>query len=100
MKLEHESAYFPILQKFCLALENTRKDYLRNKITFKVNDRIFVLTDAGESLAITVKSTSAKNKILLEHPQISVANYMGRFGWITIDVINQHTLELAENLNH
>jgi len=98
MKIVNESPYYPIIQEFCLALDNTTEDYPRNNITFKVNKRIFMLTDARAPFAITVKSDPEKNKYLLEHPHISVASYLGRFGWLTITIDNYDTLELAKEL--
>lgn len=98
MKIVNESPYYPIIQEFCLSLPNVMEDYPRNNITFKVNKRIFMLTDDCSPLAITVKSDPKKNKILLEHPYISVASYMGRFGWITIKISSHNIIELAKDL--
>ncbi|MBN1348488.1 MmcQ/YjbR family DNA-binding protein [candidate division KSB1 bacterium] len=98
MTASDESRFFPLLQEYCLSLPNTRQETHRNKIALKVGKRIFMMKDADVPLAITVKSSQEKNAILLEHPHICQASYMGRFGWISITVPNHDSLNLAKEL--
>ncbi len=45
-----------------------------------------------------MKSTVEQQASLTLHPQIKVAAYVGRFGWVTIHVIDEDTLGLALDL--
>jgi len=98
MSRTNDSVYFEEIKNFCLSLANAREDFPKNKITFKVNRRIFMLTDEQQPLRVTLKSLPERNQILLEHPDISVASYLGQFGWISIDITSQDALELARDL--
>ena len=62
---------------------------------WKVRGKIFAMW-GGEHL--TVKSTLDKQAALIQHPDISVAAYVGRFGWVTVRLADQDTLDLALEL--
>jgi predicted DNA-binding protein (MmcQ/YjbR family) len=46
----------------------------------------------------TVKSTPDQQSLLIQHPAIEKAAYVGRFGWVTITVTDEATLELTQDL--
>ena len=98
MDQSNDSDISAIIQNYCFAFDDTRSDLLRKKVTYKVNARIFVMIASENPLVLTVKSVPERNKILLEHPNISTASYMGRFGWISIRVSDPNSLELAKDL--
>ena len=54
--------------------------------TFRVRDKIFVICSATGD-AITVKATKDDQEALVAtHPRVSVAAYVGRHGWVTVDL--------------
>ena len=49
----------------------------------------------GEEARLTVKVTPEEHEIALLLPFVSVARYVGRYGWITAAVTDDETLEAA-----
>ena len=75
------------LRRISLALpETTEVEAWEDHPTFRVRDKIFVITDyAGDG--ITVKATKDDQEALVAtHPRISVAAYVGRHGWVSVDL--------------
>jgi len=62
---------------------------------WKVKGKIFAM---GGKKAVTVKSTPEKQSALVLLPAISKAAYVGRFGWVTIELQDKETLDLALDL--
>ena len=65
---------------------------------FKVADnRMFAAMSAeGEDvLRVTVKLTAEEREIAMLLPFVSVARYVGRYGWVTAAVTDEETLEAA-----
>lgn len=62
---------------------------------WKVGGKIFAM---GGSEKFSVKSTLDKQAVLVQHPSISVASYVGRFGWVSIHVTDEDTLGLTLDL--
>ncbi len=61
---------------------------------YKVGGKLFV--GIGEK-SVTVKSTTEKQAVLVLDPAISVADYVGRYGWVTVEV-RRGTLAMAKAL--
>ncbi|MEA2552590.1 MAG: hypothetical protein QOJ65_766 [Fimbriimonadaceae bacterium] len=80
----------------CLAKEGATEDEpWPDDKAWKVRGKIFAMWGGD---AITVKSTPDKQSALIQHPNISVAAYVGRFGWVRIDPKDKATLDLALDL--
>jgi len=62
---------------------------------WKVGGKIFAM---GGNTAVTVKSTPAKQASLTMHPSITKAAYVGRFGWVTVQLESKDDLLLALEL--
>lgn len=62
---------------------------------WKVGGKIFAMGGEGK---VSVKSTPDKQSVLIQHPHISVASYVGRFGWVTIEIEDAETLALTLDL--
>ena len=75
------------LRRLSLALpETTEAVAWEEHPTFRVRNKIFVITNfAGDR--ITVKATKDDQEALVaSHPRISVAPYVGRHGWVLMDL--------------
>jgi predicted DNA-binding protein (MmcQ/YjbR family) len=90
-------AIFAEMKLHCLSKEGVTEEYPWDDIAWKVKGKGFVFTGEG-SAHYTVKSTLDKQAALTMHPQITVAAYVGRYGWVSIDVVDEDTLALAKDL--
>lgn len=66
-------------------------------VAWKLEGKIFCILTPGEA-RMTVVSTLDKQSALIQHPNISVAPYVGRFGWVAVEIPDQDTLDLAIDL--
>ncbi|HWL36198.1 MAG TPA: MmcQ/YjbR family DNA-binding protein [Frankiaceae bacterium] len=75
------------LRRLCLALpETTEVLTWEDHPTFRVKDKIFVIAGADGG-SITVKATKDDQEALVAtHPRIRVAPYVGRHGWVAVDL--------------
>jgi len=88
---------FKNIQKYCLDKSGATEHYPWGEVVWKFKSKVF--TFGGESSArFTIKSTLDKQAALIMHSQICVAPYVGRFGWVTIEVIDEDTLQIAKDL--
>jgi len=81
------SARLERLRRTALALPETTEEVAwEDHPTFRVRNKIFVITGfTAES--ITVKATPEDQEALVAtHPRISVAAYVGRYGWVSMDL--------------
>jgi predicted DNA-binding protein (MmcQ/YjbR family) len=87
------------IKAYCLAKPDAFEDHPWGDIVFKVRgkDKIFCFC-GSESARITVKATPAEQTALIQHPAISVAAYVGRYGWVTVTIPDEETLSLATDL--
>lgn len=75
------------LRRIALALpETTEQLTWEDHPTFRVRDKIFVICSASGD-GITVKATKdAQDALVATHPRIGVAPYVGRHGWVAVDL--------------
>jgi len=91
------SEVFAELRAYCLAKAGAVEEYPWGDTVWKVKGKLF----AGghkDTAHFTVKATPADQTLLIQHPAISVAQYVGRFGWVTIHVTDAQTRDLAKEL--
>src|SRR5579871_105190 len=90
---------FATIQQHCNAKPEVSEEspWGEGEVVWKRRGKIFAMMSEGGT-GVTVKSTPAKQETLLLHPQISKAAYVGRFGWVRIDVDGDDTLGLALDL--
>ena len=64
---------------------------------FKVaENKVFAwMSEDDESVRLTVKLTKEEREIAFLLPFVSVAKYVGRYGWITATVTDDESLEAA-----
>jgi predicted DNA-binding protein (MmcQ/YjbR family) len=97
MKIQHVS-YGQRIRDLALSFPETYEDALWGHPVFKVgdNNKMFAAMSDGEvSVTLTVKLTPEEREIALHFPHVSVARYVGRYGWVTAEVSDDETLESA-----
>ena len=81
------------LRAFCLSLEGTHEKETwgdaehAGDVTFRVRDKIYLITgqDGGGASVRTDKAQQAD--LLAAFPEaVTIAAYVGRFGWVSIDL--------------
>jgi predicted DNA-binding protein (MmcQ/YjbR family) len=92
-----DSPYARELQGFCLTFPGPFEDYPWGDIVYKVGAKLFAAI-GGEPIALTVKATPEDADVLVQLPHISVARYIGRWGWVTVEVSDAATFEHAKEL--
>lgn len=91
------SAYLEKLREKSLSLPGAVEDYPWGDIVWKVGGKMFAATGpSGTSL--TVKATLDQQSALIQLPHVSVAKYVGKYGWVTIDLADDETLAFALDL--
>lgn len=96
MKIQHMS-YGQRIRDLALSVPETYEDSRWGHPVFRVGDKkMFAsMSDGDASTRPTVKLTPAAREIALHFPHVSVARYVGRYGWITAEVSEEETLENA-----
>ncbi len=96
MKIQHMS-YRQRIRELALSFPETYEDSPWGHPVFKVGDnKMFAAMSDGEaSVTLTVKLTPEEREIALHFPHVSVARYVGRYGWVTTEVSDEETLESA-----
>ncbi len=84
------------LRDYALSFEGATEDFPWEDIAWKVGGKAFVFT-GKDSASITVKSSLERQQMLILHPNIEKAAYVGRFGWVRMQV-DEENLELAKEL--
>jgi len=53
------------------------------------------MSDGETSVTLTVKLTAEEREIALHMRYVSIARYVGRYGWVTVTVTDEESLENA-----
>ena len=96
MKIQHVS-YEQLIRELALSFPETYEDSPWGHPVFKVGDnKMFAaMSDGDDPVSLTVKLTPDEREIALHFPYVSIARYVGRYGWVTIEVSDKETLENA-----
>jgi predicted DNA-binding protein (MmcQ/YjbR family) len=96
MKIQHMS-YAQRIRDLALSFPETYEDSPWGHPVFKVGDnKMFAAMSDGEtSVSLTVKLTPEEREIALHMPNVDVARYVGRYGWVTVQVTDDESLENA-----
>jgi predicted DNA-binding protein (MmcQ/YjbR family) len=96
MKIQHVS-YEQRIRELALSFPETYEDWPWGPPVFKVGDnKMFALMSDGEaSVSLTVKLTPEEREIALHMANVDVARYVGRYGWVTVQVSDEESLENA-----
>jgi len=85
------------VRTYCLSFPGATEDHPWGDIVFKVGGKIFAAT-AEPATSVSLASTVERQSQLILHPAIEIAAYVGRFGWVTIDLDHEDGISLAEDL--
>src|SRR5580692_10208737 len=84
---------------YCKSKPDAYEDHPWGDTVFKVGAKGKIFCGCGtETPLISVKSTLEKQAALVQHPNIEVAAYVGRYGWVTVHIRDEQTLALAYEL--
>src|SRR5215207_3389499 len=86
------------LQTFCLSFEGAYEDYPWGEIVYKVGTKLFAMTGQGSPMSLTVKASKDDQDVLVQMPHVSKAAYVGQHGWVTVELADDETSELAKEL--
>jgi len=85
------------LRAKCLSMPDATEDYPWGDIVWKVNGKMFAATGESGSM-VTVKATLDQQAALIQLPNVAVAKYVGKYGWVTIELKDEETLSFALDL--
>jgi predicted DNA-binding protein (MmcQ/YjbR family) len=90
-------SYGQRIRQLALSFPQTYEDSPWGHPVFKVGDnKMFAgMSDGQDPVALTVKLTPEEREIALHFPYVSVARYLGRYGWVTAEVSDHESLENA-----
>jgi len=90
-------SYEERIRELALSWPQTYEDSPWGHPVFKVGDnKMFAaMSDRDDPLTLTVKLTPEEREIALHFPHVSVARYVGRYGWVTTEVTDEESLESA-----
>ncbi len=96
MKIQHVS-YGQRIRELALSFPETYEDFPWGHPVFKVGDnKMFAgMSNEEDPLTLTVKLTPEEREIALHFAYVSVARYVGRYGWVTAAVTDEESLENA-----
>ena len=90
-------SYGQRIRELALSFPETYEDFPWGHPVFKVGDnKMFAgMSNEQDPLKLTVKLTPEEREIALTLPYVSVARYVGRYGWVTAEVGDDEALENA-----
>jgi predicted DNA-binding protein (MmcQ/YjbR family) len=97
VKIQHVS-YGQRIRELALSFPETYEDSPWGHPVFKVGDnKMFAgMSNSDDPLTVTVKLTPEEREIALHMPYVTVARYVGRYGWVTAAVTDEESLENAQ----
>jgi predicted DNA-binding protein (MmcQ/YjbR family) len=85
-----------LIRKFALAFPKAFEDHPfgPESHVFKVGGKsMFVILSDGPPAKVTLKLTREERQVALEMPYVSEARYVGRYGWITSTLVDEHAID-------
>ena len=85
------------IRALALSLPSTYEDSPWGFPVFKVGDnKLFaMMTDHDGECELTVKLTDDEREVALQLPHVRRASYVGRYGWVTVRVDDEESLQAA-----
>jgi predicted DNA-binding protein (MmcQ/YjbR family) len=98
MAMAEPHPYVTALYEHCAKKPDAVEDHPWGETVFKVKGRVFAFLGRGERAGVTVKVPPEELELLLSNPSVSRARYVGRYGWVSVRIEDDETLELALGL--
>ena len=87
------------ISAYCLAKPGGFEDHPWGDTALMVGQKGRIFCFCGtQTPVITVKSTLEKQSALIQHPNIEIAAYVGRYGWVTVHMRDEQTYAIAFDL--
>jgi predicted DNA-binding protein (MmcQ/YjbR family) len=96
-KREPHPSFAAVLDR-CRAQPGAAEERLFGETVFRVHGRAFAFLGRADRAAVTVKPPSEDVEHLLRRPFVRRARYVGRFGWLTVEMSDDESLGLALEL--
>jgi len=94
-----DAPYVRELQRHCLSFDGAWEDYPWAEVVFKVGTKMFAsLGGTGSEARVTLKASLPDADFLVGLPHIERAAYVGRFGWVSVTISDDQTLDHAKEL--
>jgi predicted DNA-binding protein (MmcQ/YjbR family) len=91
------SEIFLRIQAYCLAKPDAFEDYPWGDTVWKIRPKGKIFCFGGET-SMTVRATLEEQAALIQLAGISPAPYVGRHGWVTVDLSEKQNIEMAFEL--
>ena len=88
-----ETPFAEDIRAYCLDLPDAWEDYPWGDIVYKIGTKMFASLGGDDTTNVTVKATPEDAEILVQAPHIEVAPYVGRYGWVTVAVVDEAALD-------
>jgi predicted DNA-binding protein (MmcQ/YjbR family) len=90
---------FRRLFEYCGTKPGATVDHPWGEVVFKVKKKIFAyIGRPGESSGVTVKPAPEELDELLARPNVNLAHYIGRYGWVNVSIDDEASMKLALRL--
>jgi predicted DNA-binding protein (MmcQ/YjbR family) len=87
------------VRELALSFPHAREDHPfgPDAHVFKVGggSTMFAILGDGPPVTVTLKLTREEREVALEMPFVSEARYVGRYGWVTARIEDEHCLDAA-----
>jgi predicted DNA-binding protein (MmcQ/YjbR family) len=95
--MQHTTAYTDRVRALALSFPQTYEDAPWGFPVFKVGpNKLFAwMTDGGDRVEVTVKLTAEEREIVELLPWVRRASHIGRYGWVTVEITSDDTLDAA-----
>ncbi|MDF2626696.1 MAG: DifB protein [Symbiobacteriaceae bacterium] len=95
-----ESPFWAELEAFCLSFDKVEVAHpWADHTDFRIKGKTFVFTSGDRpTITISAKPLPDNRQMFLQLPGVSVAAYVGRFGWLTAQITDQASLDMAKDM--
>jgi len=95
---DHWSPTYRALWDYCSAKPDAVEDHPWGETVFKVRGKVFAFIGHPDSSGVTVKAPPEELDVLLSLPFVRRSAYIGRYGWVSISITDEDSLDLALRL--
>lgn len=94
-----ENPLWQELRTYCLSFDGAEEDFPWNEAVFKIKGKVFVFTSGDRTpITLSAKPLPENREMFLQLPGVSVAKYVGRFGWLSMQVVDHAGIEIAKDM--